>query len=487
MVDSAYRYYLCNIPQNEELYATGEHPVLNQFDVFQKTETFYCSSILNKKVYVTNIAKEKPITIEGTSPFKAEDVLIEDIMFEKPKKAFNLTTSTRTYIANNIMVHNCYELNKKPKVLSLDYAKKFIDLILTDPDPVGVTGTKDEWMIKRGLVLDFIGGDSFMHVDLMDQILNYFVYKINTFTPRHKWANNWRVSISSNGTLFGNPKCQEFIKKWKNVLSLGISIDGCPEIHDKNRIFAARGPHGEEVGSMATIQKWWPWLKSINPGICETTKATCSRSSIPYLYESLKFMHEELGLIYINQNFIMEDTGCTEEDYELLRKEIKKCSEYVFDHRHEMHWSMIDEHFLKRLSDEDTDLDTGWCGSGAMPALSIDGKIYPCFRWLPHTQEDTEKSEAYCVGDVWNGFNRKENFGKVREATRAKISPPECLQCKYEATCSYCIAGCYSEFKCFKRTTYICEITKILAEAAEEYWRRIDKIDGTDHFRMRTK
>jgi uncharacterized protein len=382
----------------------------------------------------------------------------------------------------NLSCKYCYELNKKPRILSLDYAKRFIDIILSDPDPIGCIGTKDEWIINRGIILDFIGGDSFMHVDLMDEILNYFVYRVNTITPYHKWANNWRASISSNGTLFGNKKCQKFIKKWRDVLSIGISIDGCPAIHDANRIFAKLGANGEEIGSMATIRKWWPWLNEINPHITKVTKATCSRSSIPYLFESLKFMHEELGIVYINQNFIMEATGCTEEDYKELENQLAKCREYVFNHRHEMHWSMMDEHFLKRLSNDDISLDANWCGSGSMPALSISGNIYPCFRWLPHTQEDETKAEEYRVGDVWNGFNRKESFRKVREATRRKISPPECLVCEYEPCCAYCIGGCYSEYGCFKRTTHICEITKILAKAAEEYWRMYDKAEGTDHF-----
>jgi radical SAM protein with 4Fe4S-binding SPASM domain len=150
-------------------------------------------------------------------------------------------------------------------------------------------------------------------------------------------------------------------------------------------------------------------------------------------------MHEELGMTHINQNFIMEDMGCTEEDYEKLKKEMDLCIEYVLGKRDRLYWSMIDERFLKRIGDPDVRLDEGWCGSGAMPALAVNGKIYPCFRWLPHTQEKEEKSESYCVGDVWNGLNQKENFRKIREATRDKISPPKCLECEFEPCCSYCL------------------------------------------------
>jgi uncharacterized protein len=631
-------YYYLFKTENTSLGLSSPHPLLNQQNKFILAEDFYNSKAKDKKVYIETIPRVKSDRkyIFGNRLFYAKkDVVIGKIY--KKTRVWNLTTSTHTFIANGVLVHNCYEIEKKHKTLPLDYAKRFIDFILTDPDPIECKETKDYWIIDQGLIIDFIGGDSFMHVDLMDQILQYYIYKVNTISLNHKWANNWRVSISSNGTLFERKECRDFILKWRDVLSLGISIDGCPTIHDKNRIFAERGPNGEEIGSMGTILKWWPWLREVNYNICNSTKATCSRDSIPYLAESLKFMHEDLGINYINQNFIMEDMGCTEADYEELKKQLDLCIQYVLKHRHNLYWSMIDERFLKRSGDNDVSLDEGWCGSGAMPALAVNGKIYPCFRWLPHTQEHEEQSEAYCVGDVWNGFNRKENFRKVREATRRTISPQKCLECDYEPCCTYCctpdtpilmadltekpikdvkvgdliigfdeyapleqllpsmypfcvstvekiferdidediyldekscgftgdhpflsdkqdvsyfekletvvangqhvfkievkniegpifkheinakkgkvpfvkshykgkvhnlkttthtyiaggflchncLGGCYSEHGCFKRTIHICEVTKIIAQAAEIYWKEYDKLEGTDHF-----
>jgi uncharacterized protein len=397
----------------------------------------------------------------------------------EPEKSFeglNITFNTNEDC--NLACVYCYEINKKHKVLPIEYAQKFIDIILTDPDPIGVTGTPDSWMLNKGLVLDFIGGDSLMHPDLLEKILAYFVYKINTFTPSHKWCNRWRASISSNGTLFEDKRVRDFVDKWGNVLSLGISIDGCPTVHDKNRIMAQRGPYGEEIGSMQYILKWWPWLQEHHPASCYGTKSTCSRESIPYLFESLQYMHEEMKMAQINQNFIMEANRCTEEDYKLLEEQLSQCIAYVFDHRREMYWSMIDKKFARIYKNDGNSLDKGWCGSGAMPALSINGKIYPCFRWLPHTQEDADRSEAFCVGDIWDGINRKENFRKIREATRRVISPKECLECEYEICCAYCIGGCYSEFGCLKRTTHICEITKIISKYAEMYWKKVQEADG---------
>ena len=84
---------------------------------------------------------------------------------------------------------------------------------------------------------------------------------------------------------------------------------------------------------MAEILRWWPWFRENFPEDSLFTKATLSRESIPYMTESLSFMHEELGLKYIHQNFIMEDSHLTPADLELFREQMEKCSDYVFEHR----------------------------------------------------------------------------------------------------------------------------------------------------------
>lgn len=399
--------------------------------------------------------------------------MINDI---REKDGLSITINTTEDC--NMRCKYCYEINKRAKAISFDKCKKFIDLILSDDDYLDFDNSndktfKDIW--KSGLIIDFIGGDALMNVDILDKTLTYLVYKLNTEnTEKAKcWKDTWKASLSSNGTLFSDPKVRAFLEKWRYNISLGVSIDGCPEIHDKNRIMAYRGPNGEEVGSMDIILKYWDWYKKTFPYHSIQTKATCSKDSIPYLYESLVFMHEKLGLKYIHQNFIMEDTGCTEEDYKILREQMQKCIDYVYEHRNELYWSMIDKKFLcndkHKIEEEWT---KGFCGSGAMPTLAIDGQIYPCFRWLPHTQQ---KSGVMSVGNVEEGFIHKENFEKVRYCSaRCNCTKEDkCKNCEYEIACAYCIGGCYAEFNDFIRTTYICEITKIQVEYARKYWARL--------------
>lgn len=399
-------------------------------------------------------------------------------MIEQTPNFAGLNVTINTTEDCNMRCKYCYEINKTPRSIDFEKCKKFIDLLLTDDNylsfAVDETGSA---LWKQGFVIDFIGGDALMNVDICDKVLTYLVFKLNTTnTERAKlWRNSWRCSLSSNGTLFGNQKVRDFLTKWQKNIAIGVSIDGCPEIHDKNRIMAYRGKNGEEVGSMDIILKDWDWFKKMFPKQAVITKATCSRETIPYLYESLVFMHETLGLTQINQNFIMEDTGCTEEDYKLLREQMQKCIDYVYEHRNDLFWSMIDKNQFLCLEEnrfKDDFYCMGVCGSGCMPALSIDGDIYPCFRWLPHTQHS---KGVMCVGNVEEGFIHSENFKKVRDgAIRANCTKdPKCKDCEYEFACKYCIAGCYAEYGDFIRTTHICEITKIQVEYARKYWARL--------------
>lgn len=388
-------------------------------------------------------------------------------------KGLNITINTTEDC--NLRCKYCYETCKAPKTIDLDKCIKFIDIILDDPDPCLLLGT-DKDFAYDGYIFDFIGGDSLMNVDILDKIMSYITTKMTL--REEQPINGYRFSLSSNGTLFELPKVREFCEKWHENLSLGVSIDGCPEIHDLNRIY----PDGR--GSMETILKWWPWYQQTFPFDSKQTKSTCAKNSISYLYDSLRFMYEVLGIIYINQNFIMEDMGLEESDLLEFDKQMEKCIPYVLDHRKDFYWSLIDRKYAiskatpAAIEESKTTFKTqGWCGSGSMPALSIDGNIYPCFRWLPHTQNG--QVGVMCVGNVNDGLTHKENFKQVSDcAIRCNCTKdPKCLECPLEHVCSYCIGGCYAMFGEFRRATYICEITKRQSKWAEVYWDEYDKLE----------
>lgn len=385
-------------------------------------------------------------------------------MIEAPGTFSGLNCTINTTEDCNLRCRYCYETGKNNRDVSLEDCKRFVDIILGDSS--GWTDRMKD-AANEGIVLDFIGGDSLMNWRLVNSVMEYFVYKINALN--HPLKNKWRFSLSSNGTLF-SPEVKRFLERWRGCLSLGVSIDGCPELHDMNRIY----PNGE--GSMSAILKDWDWYRSVFPTESRITKSTLSKNSIPYIYKSLTYMHEVLGINYIYQNFIMEDCGVTEEDLALFDEQMEKCVAYLKEHSDELYWSMIDRRFLERRDPKEPLSEEPMCGSGCMPCLSTDGKIYPCFRWLPHTRCSEVVFDCGDVkrGLIMDGFNAVSEGSKRCNCTK----DPKCLECIYEPCCSYCIGGCHAEYGEFKRTTHICEIIKRQCYWAERYWNGKENRDA---------
>ncbi|MDR1113947.1 MAG: hypothetical protein LBL50_02530 [Candidatus Margulisbacteria bacterium] len=370
----------------------------------------------------------------------------------------------------NLRCKYCYEVDKKPGDLPFEYAQKFVDIILEDEDPINAKGTDSEWIVKQGLILDFIGGDALMVPELLDKIIQYYIYK--AVMLGHKWTYRWRASISSNGTLFDNSRVRDFMLKYRDNLSVGVSVDGCPEIHDKNRIWK------DGHGTMKDILKWWDWYVAWGGRENVATKATCNKDAIPVLSKSIKYLHETLGLQQIHINFIFEDMHLIADDLKLLEQEMEKSVAYILEHRHDLYVSMFSKAF--GIGGPARNLDKSWCGSGAMPCLSINGKIYPCFRFSPNTMH-SRKLDFY-VGDVWHGLNHKERFEIVRQQTRQKISPEKCFECPVESSCGWCIGGAFAEKGEFHRQTNICEVHKLQDKWSRRYWEEYDKLEGTKSF-----
>lgn len=135
---------------------------------------------------------------------------------------------TLTFIVTNdcnLRCKYCYVTHKsKGKVMPLEVAEQFIDLVLAD-----------ETISKReSVILDFIGGEPLLEPELIEQICDYF--KIRTYELGHPWYWRYRISISTNGVNYGSAPVQRLIEKNKGKISIGISIDGTKEKHELRRL-----------------------------------------------------------------------------------------------------------------------------------------------------------------------------------------------------------------------------------------------------------
>jgi sulfatase maturation enzyme AslB (radical SAM superfamily) len=103
----------------------------------------------------------------------------------------------------------CYQHNKSKKKMSFETAKKAIDDLLESSNKV-----KDyiDSQDTAGAIIEFIGGEPFMAIDLIHEITKYFIIRLIELD--HPWLNRFRISLCSNGVLYFDPRVQEYFKKY---------------------------------------------------------------------------------------------------------------------------------------------------------------------------------------------------------------------------------------------------------------------------------
>ena len=129
----------------------------------------------------------------------------------------------------------CYQGHKGHRMMTKDVAKRGVDLLFDMYDKNEGTFINHK---TKAIILDFIGGEPLMNIDIIDYVCTYFVQKC--LEKNHPWIYTWRASMISNGALYFEPKVQEFLKKFRGFVSFGITLDGPKEIHDACRIYHGR-------------------------------------------------------------------------------------------------------------------------------------------------------------------------------------------------------------------------------------------------------
>lgn len=237
----------------------------------------------------------------------------------------------------------CYLVGKNTKErMSWEVAKAAIDYILDH----------EEEMMEESVVWDFIGGEPFLEVELIDRICDYL--KLEMFRRNHHWFDSYRFSFSTNGINYDSEKVQDFIKKNREHLSIGITIDGTKRKHDLNRIWKTKEMEQgiqpkpeEEKGSYEDVVRNIPlWLKQF-PGA--GTKVTISSADIPYIKESVLHLYS-LGIHEVNINCVFEDVW-KEGDDVLFENQLTELADAIIDgnYYHDYACSFFSEHMGKPL------------------------------------------------------------------------------------------------------------------------------------------
>jgi uncharacterized protein len=345
----------------------------------------------------------------------------------------------------------CYLAGKnKTRKMDFEVARATIDYLLRER----------EQFRERAVIWDFIGGEPFLEVDLIDRISDYA--KLKMYETGHPWFENYRFSFSTNGLLYGKDKVQRYIAKNRRHISIGISIDGTRRKHDAQRVF----PNGK--GSYDRVVRAIPlWLKQFPEA---ATKATISHDDIPYIKESVAHLFD-LGIRNINMNVVNEDVWQKGDD-KRFEGQLIELADYIIEHdlARDHSCSLFSRMVGRPLAPDD---DRNWCGAGKMLAVDGDGNFYPCVRFAPYS---LSHKCGRSIGNCFDGIDRNL-LRPFLAMTRRSQSSDECLSCEVAGGCSWC-SGCNYDMAeadtIYERATFLCKMHKARVRANRYYWKKLD-------------
>ena len=347
----------------------------------------------------------------------------------------------------------CYLVGKNSNErMSFSVAKTAVDYVLDH---------KCEFKY-RSVVWDFIGGEPFLEIDLIDKICDYI--KTEMFRKNHPWFNSYRFSFSTNGINYDSESVQAFIKKNRAHLSIGITIDGTKRKHDLNRIYKKT-----EKGSYDDVVKNIPlWLKQFNDE--PATKVTISSNDIPYIKESVLHLFS-LGIHEVDINCVFENVW-KEGDDRLFEYQLTDLADAMIDHSYykDFTCSFFNENIGKPM---DVSKDNqNWCGAGIMLSIDAAGNFYPCTRYAGYS---LRSKKPLIIGNVNDGID-KNKLRPFLTLDRTTQSPQECIECEVASGCAWCQGENYDAADTntiYQRSIAICKMHKARVRANNYYWNKL--------------
>ncbi|WP_461614770.1 radical SAM peptide maturase, CXXX-repeat target family [Clostridium sp. Marseille-QA1073] len=354
----------------------------------------------------------------------------------------------------NLACKYCYMTGKnQKKKMTFEIAKKSVDYILENKD----------FFNEDSVVWNFIGGEPFLEIDLIDKVCDYIKFKM--FDLDHPWFDSYRFSFSTNGILYNSEKVQKYIKKNRKHISIGISIDGNKKKHDLQRVYKNGSGSYDDV--MQNADLWKSQFKGVS------TKATFSSGDLPYLKDSIISLWEN-GIKEVSANVVFEDVWKEGDDI-IFEKQLDELGDYILENKlwDEYYVRFFEPHIGNKLNK--SDLDKGVCGSGKMLAIDCEGNFFPCIRFLDFSLSNRN---GLSIGNIYIGVI-EDSLRPFKALSFKEISDNECLNCEVASGCSWCVGYNYDEYgTIFSRAKHICKMHKANVRANKRFWRKYEVLTG---------
>lgn len=330
----------------------------------------------------------------------------------------------------NLSCVYCYEHDKSARVMSFETAKKIIDDAMIDRDKVVLT-------------IDFFGGEPMLNFELIRQVVEY---------AAQTYKGDYHFFATTNGTLV-HGKIKEWLREWRDYITLGLSLDGNKVAHDINR------SNSFDAIDLDFFLEMYP---------SQDVKMTISEQSLPYLAESIEFLHKKGFKVSCNLAYMID--WFAPKNLFTLQEQLEKVVAFYLAHPEYERCNMLDFN-ISVLSHPRKDEETinAFCGCGrTMVCYDTDGVGYPCQLFAPISAGG--KAIKSC--DI-----------HINDTAPKSLLPKRCIDCYYQRICPTCLGSNYlSTGDLFDNDEARCKLYKLIFKAnaylkAKEWELGIAKTD----------
>lgn len=338
-----------------------------------------------------------------------------EIIDDSKKKIVTLTLTETC----NLNCTYCYEDHKSKRTMSFETAKRIIC---------------DEMEADDGyefVYLDFFGGEPFLAFERLKEI--------TTFVRSKNFKKPYKLFATTNGTVI-HGEIQDWLLENRDIFEVGLSLDGTKRMHDMNR------SNSFDMIDLEFFKKNYP-----NQGV----KMTISKETLPYLYEGVKFCHD--NDLICNCNLAFGIDWSDPENKDVLEQQLHKLIHYYLENPNVKPCSLIDTPFEKIGYDEKREVTQKWCGASTnMHTYDVLGNKYGCQFFMPLS-----------IGE--------EKANKIKEMEIPLEIPVDlidekCRNCVIREVCPTCYGSNYaSTGNLYKKDDNLCVLTKIILKARSYY------------------
>jgi len=306
----------------------------------------------------------------------------------------------------------CFEKAKTKKVMDIQVAKEAVAFEFQNSEGF------DE------IEIDLFGGEPTLCKNVIKELVEW--------TNLQNFSKPYVFFLETNGTNV-HGEFQDWLLSNRDFVWTGLSLDGTPETHNKNR------SNSYDKIDVDFFVKTYPG---------QSVRMTIYRETLQNLSKDIKHLHD-LGFLEVAATFAFGIEWNGVNVIHLLKKELRKLCDYYLDNPHLKECSIFDMHLPEIVRKEKK--VSKWCGSGThMVSYGIDGVSYPCQTFQQNTTLD---KKSITLSEI--DFNIScENIDS------------ECLNCVLESICPSCYGMNYvKEGNIYKRDKELCEVVKCRALA----------------------